>query len=78
LNFDEFASYSPRKQYHKFKSMEHELQNGDMPLASYLLIHRDAKLSADQTAMLIAWSEAMQDSMKAYYPVDSLERPGHR
>jgi hypothetical protein len=78
LNFDAFASYPPRKQYHKFKSMERELQEGDMPLESYLLIHRDAKLSADQTAMLVAWSEAMQDSMKRHYPADSLERIGHR
>ena len=78
LNFDEFASYSPRKQFRKFKAIENEIQKGDMPLLSYRLIHRDAKLSEDQKSILLAWCEAMRDSMKTHYPVDSLERPNPR
>ena len=74
LNFDEFAAYAPRKQFHKFEAMEHEVNDGDMPLESYLLIHRDAKLSPEQTAMLVAWSKAMRDSMKVHFPADSLKR----
>ena len=78
LNFDEFASYPPRKQYRKFKAIENEIQKGDMPLESYLLIHRDAKLSEDQKNILAAWCEAMRDSMKTHFPADSLERPHRR
>jgi hypothetical protein len=78
LNFDEFASYSPRKQYRKFKAIGHEVQKGDMPLESYLLIHRNAKLSDDQRTILLAWCEAMRDSMKTHFPIDSLERPNQR
>ena len=78
LNFDEFASYPPRKKYGKFKAIENEIQKGDMPLQSYLLIHQDAKLSEDQKTLLFAWCEAMRDSMKTRFPVDSLERPNHR
>ena len=49
-----------------------------MPLESYLLIHRDAKLSEDQKTVMAAWCEAMRDSMKAHFPADSLERPHRR
>jgi len=45
-----------------------------MPLSSYTLIHRNAILSPDQKTMLISWSRAMMDSLKAKYPIDSLER----
>jgi hypothetical protein len=78
LNFDEFASYPLRRQYRKFKAIENEVQKGDMPLESYLLIHRDAKLSSDQKTILLTWCEAMRDSMKTHFPIDSLERPNQR
>jgi hypothetical protein len=45
-----------------------------MPLSSYTLIHRNAILSKEQGATLTAWASALQDSMKAKYPADSLKR----
>ena len=53
LNFDEFASYPPRKQYRKFKAIENEIRKGDLPLGSYLIIHREAILSEDQKSMFL-------------------------
>jgi hypothetical protein len=74
LNFDEFATYRPMRQYKKSKEVEEQIRNDEMPLPAYTLIHRNAILSADEKAMLINWSVAMRDSMKARYPLDSLER----
>ena len=72
LNFSEFATYSLRKQFNRFKGIASEVKDGGMPLPSYLWIHTDAKLSDDQKNMIITWANSMQDTLKAKYPVDSL------
>jgi hypothetical protein len=43
-------------------------------LNSYLWIHKDAKLTADEKSTLINWANTIMDSMKAKYPIDSLVR----
>ncbi len=45
-----------------------------MPLNSYTIIHGDAKLTKEQKSILYNWVSAMRDTMKAQYPIDSLER----
>ena len=75
LNFDEFASYPLRRQYNRLKDIADQIEQNEMPLTSYLLIHRYAVLSADEKAKIISWTTAMQDSMKIHYPIDSLVRP---
>lgn len=74
LNFDEFSGYRPRRQYRKLVEIEKQISTDEMPLPSYLWIHNDAVLSAEGKSILINWSIAMRDSMKAHYPIDSLER----
>lgn len=74
LNFDEFASYRPRRQFGKLQEMAEQIDEELMPLPSYLLMHRDARLSADGKTMLADWVVAMRDSMKVWYPPDSLQR----
>ncbi len=74
LNFDEFATYRPFRQFGKLVQIERQLKEGEMPLSSYLLIHRDAVLSQSQKDLLINWSRALRDSLRQRYPADSLER----
>lgn len=73
LNFSEFGGYRLRRQYHKLEEIVEMVGAGEMPLSSYTLIHTDAKLSAEQKERLIGWAHALRDTMKATYPVDSLE-----
>ncbi|MDP3441575.1 MAG: heme-binding domain-containing protein, partial [Ignavibacteria bacterium] len=47
LNFSEFGSYSVRKQKSKLTSMANQIKKNEMPLSSYTLIHRDARLSKE-------------------------------
>ncbi len=75
LNFSEFATYSPRRQYHKLEEMIKMVDDKKMPLESYTLIHKDAILSADQRTILTQWAQGIMDTMKATYPADSLKRP---
>lgn len=53
LNFSEFESYSARKQKSKLKAMVKQIEKNEMPLASYTMIHRDARLSqADKKVLM--------------------------
>src|SRR4051812_10219434 len=74
INFDEFATYSLRRQFKKFKEIKEQVEEDEMPISSYTLIHRDAVLSAEQKQAVIKWTEDMMNEMKAKYPMDSLMR----
>ena len=74
LNFSEFAGYSLRKQYHKLEEIDEMVKKGEMPLDSYLWIHKYAKLSDQQKLTIANWVTAVMDTMKAKYPIDSLVR----
>ncbi len=74
LNFSEFGRYRLRRQYIKLQQIAGQVEDEEMPLPSYLIIHTEARLSAEQRERLIAWANAMRDTMKAMYPIDSLER----
>ncbi|MEO8769280.1 MAG: heme-binding domain-containing protein [Ferruginibacter sp.] len=74
LNFSEFGTYNLRRQYRKLEEINDQVKREEMPLSSYTLIHRDAKLSADQKLVIATWVTALRDSFKANYPLDSLQK----
>ena len=78
LDFDEFGAYPPFRQYHRFGDIIEQVTKDEMPLPSYLIIHRYAKLSPQEKTILVQWSKAMMNSMKAKYPADSLQRKPRR
>jgi hypothetical protein len=75
LNFDEFATYRISRQYRKFEEIGNEVKEGEMPLASYTIIHSNTKLNEDQKSTIIRWVISTRDSMQKQYPADSLVRP---
>lgn len=74
LNFDEYTNRSLRYQFHKMESTVDLVKKGEMPLDSYLWVHKDAKLTEQEKNALISWAQAITDEMKAKYPPDSLVR----
>ena len=72
LNFSTFASRKIAIQNHKFEEVIEMVKEGEMPMASYTLIHRDAILSDAQRERLTSWAQAMMDTLKVHYPADSL------
>jgi hypothetical protein len=64
LNFSEFASYTPKKQYHKLESIVKSQKEGWMPLDSYLWIHKGAILNQQQKEALIAWADSLGHNIK--------------
>ncbi|MBF1129943.1 MAG: heme-binding domain-containing protein [Dialister invisus] len=53
LNFDEFNDYSKRRKKAKIKSIISQIEKEEMPLKSYLLLHSDSKLTAEERKMLL-------------------------
>lgn len=74
LNFSEFATYSVNRRYKKFKEIQKQVKEDEMPLFSYTVPHRDAVLSAGQKTTLIDWAANSMKEMEGKYPADSLVR----
>jgi hypothetical protein len=74
LNFSEFAGYAARRQYRKLEEVTEMTEEGEMPLDSYLWIHKNAKLDDGQKRILANWVNTVRDTMKANYPPDSLAK----
>lgn len=74
LNLDEFSSYRPMRQFTKFQQIAEQIEEDEMPLPSYVLLHKNSRLTADDKLTLTDWATAMRDSMKNRYPPDSLQR----
>lgn len=64
LNFSEFGTYSKRKQRSMFNSMAGQIEEGEMPLQSYLWMHREARLSEMEKETLLKWIEESLDNLK--------------
>lgn len=56
LNFDEFGTYTGRRQQSKLKAIASQVKNGDMPLTSYKLLHSGARLRAYDKEQIISWA----------------------
>lgn len=74
LNFDEYRNKPLRYQYHKMESTVDQVKKGEMPLDSYLWVHKDAILTETEKNLLINWAQGITSEMKAKYPADSLVR----
>lgn len=57
LNFSEWEAYSNREKIGLLEDIKDEVVSGKMPLKSYLLIHRDAKLNPEDISALIKWAD---------------------
>jgi len=75
LNFSTFTTYPAWRQYKKLKEIGKEVKEGEMPMFSYTLLHRDAVLNVDQKLSIQSWVINSMKEMEARYPADSLVKP---
>lgn len=68
LNFNEFGTYTSRRQLSKLRAIENSLKDGTMPLSSYTLIHRNAVLSTMEKSLLVSWLQNSKDSLNRKNP----------
>ncbi|MFY8186194.1 MAG: heme-binding domain-containing protein [Bacteroidia bacterium] len=74
LNFSEWVKYKPKRKAHKMEEIAEMVNEDEMPMSSYTIIHGEAKLSAAQKKLLVEWAMAAHDSLKAAIPV-VVEKP---
>ncbi|MBS0030065.1 heme-binding domain-containing protein [Chitinophaga sp. 2R12] len=55
LNFSEYGRYSLKRRRNKLERMKEEILEDRMPLGSYTMIHTDARLTAEEKALLVNW-----------------------
>lgn len=57
LNFSTFATYDKSRQEKKLEEICEQVSSGEMPLPSYLWIHRDAVLSDSDKQAICDWTK---------------------
>lgn len=63
LNFNEWDTYSSRRKNSKLKSIIGQIEDDEMPLTSYTLVHREAKLSETEKKTVLDWVSKLKDSL---------------
>jgi len=76
FNINEFASYRIGKQHKKLVECMDEVKEGEMPLSSYTLVHKEARLTAAEKAIILNWCQRILDTIETNYPSDSLKTKG--
>ena len=60
LNFSEWGSYSDKRRLHKIDELGEMVSEGEMPLKSYVIAHREADLSDAQRNTLLEWIKTLK------------------
>ncbi len=55
LNFSEWGTFNAKRQKHKLEECFEMIEENEMPLPSYLIVHSEAKLTTEQKNELVAW-----------------------
>ena len=65
LNLSEFNTYTAKKKVKKLEEICEQVESAEMPLPSYLWIHRDGVLSESDRKALCAWANEQKGKIDA-------------
>jgi hypothetical protein len=68
LNFSEFAAYTPKRAKTKAGEIVDEIEEQKMPLKSYTWMHPEARLTAEEIKLIIAWAEDLEAKISVPQP----------
>ena len=63
VNFSEFAANKPKRAAHMMEETYEMVEAREMPLPSYTIIHRDAKLSDEQIKLVADWARDLEQKI---------------
>lgn len=64
LDFSEFKTYDPKRANHKLEEVSEELGEGHMPIESYLWLHPEAKVNAEELKAINGWIASLGITVK--------------
>lgn len=64
LNFSKWNLYSKKRLKRKINEIADQVEEADMPLPMYTIMHQEADLSENQRKTLINWANSYFDDMK--------------
>jgi hypothetical protein len=64
LNFSEFSTYSEKRKSHKLREISDAVNEGWMPLETYIWLHKDAKITPEDRDAINAWIETLPIKME--------------
>jgi len=59
LNFSEWAAYNKDQKKHILKDLDEKLTTHEMPLKSYLIVHKEAVMTKNQYDILLNWMKTI-------------------
>lgn len=62
LNFSRWGEYPPERAARKLEEVVEMVEEGKMPVASYVWLHGDAALSAEEAALITEWARGFEAS----------------
>jgi hypothetical protein len=65
LNFSEFGSYPQRRRLSKLDEIANAITDDIMPLPSYRMMHKYARLGTNEKTLLINWTKQSLDILSA-------------
>jgi hypothetical protein len=64
LNFSAFKTYDQKKANHKLEEIGEVIEEGEMPLTSYTLIHTDTNITPEDKQAINAWLASLNIDFK--------------
>jgi hypothetical protein len=59
LNFNEFKTYDEKRANHKLEEIAEVIEEGSMPLKSYVWLHSEAKVTAEEANAINTWIQSL-------------------
>lgn len=63
LNFSIWGTYKDKRKHHKLEECIEMVEDGEMPMSSYTLMHGEAKLTDAQKLQLVEFFKALKNAM---------------
>lgn len=68
LSFSDWGSYAPKKADRKMQEICEQVQTGEMPINSYVILHPSAKLSDADKQILCGWANQERERIPGNQP----------
>lgn len=70
LNFSMWTTFTARRRDHKLEELIEMVESREMPLPNYVPLHKEADLSDEQIASLVAWAKTVRADIANEPPAD--------